>query len=140
MKSMFVEKSKIDGWFLADFLSSRFQDSVFAQNHETKTEFWHSGFMANERCDSAAVSFRKLLVSTYLNGIGQSVDSSKHSVATFDAKLDVFTHVTKSTDIVALSRDGLEASLQSCSKHGEKYPFQRKIMRFTAGKQLVRER
>ena len=120
---MFVEKSKIDGQFLADFLTSHFLDSVLSIICITKMEFWHSGFMANERCDSAAVSFRNTPFSTYLNGIGQSVDSLKHGITTFDAKLDFFTHVTKSTNIVALSRDGLEASLQSCSKHDEKYPF-----------------
>merc|ERR1719162_1125159 len=43
---------------------------------------------------------------SYLNSISQSVDSLKHGIASVDPKLDFFTHLTKSTGIVALSRDG----------------------------------
>ena len=83
-------------------------------------EFSDSRFQEKGRCDSTAVSFRKT-IRTYLDGISQSVDSLKHGVAAFNTKFDFFTHVSKSTNIVALARDGFEASLQSCSKHDESF-------------------
>lgn len=57
--------------------------------------------------------------STYLDSIGQDVNSLEHSIAALNTELDLFAHETKSSGIVALSRGGSKASLQSCSKHDE---------------------
>ena len=77
------------------------------------TTKWNFGIRDSrriKRCDSTAGFVAKIHF-TYLDGIGQSVNSLKHGIATVNTKFDFLTHVTKSTDVVALSRDAFEASL-----------------------------